>query len=411
MAIKGSVISDKNAKNIDDKTLYVQQGDNLEGIRVVFKEKHAYSIDDAVEINIYNTTLSKANGELALTDVPNEQAKKIDLEKIAPQITSLAYLEANKDKLDGSLVTINAGMLISSTNNLNGDILLKDISGDIEVDIKTDASFAKVEAPKDFIDLTGILRVIDGKMSIAPRNLADFNALQFVTDDFTTWEFPNVHLSGLQSELFTSIANWYGDRRYGAIKQLADKNDANFTQANKLYPYIPTDSMYSSLGVNNNNKLSLKGVKVIKVTFAGSQAIGYTEFSEISRTDGLIRVNVLPFTTNVDEIKVGLALPISTEGEKDEWGLTTPFGQNKNYLIAASEAYKENGKFFTATFLIPTTLEDIRALGIESENASQWFENPIIEIINLSSRKTSGISTSRDDRHIPILIDKVEFGF
>ncbi|MBC8988158.1 hypothetical protein H9X96_20585 [Pedobacter sp. N36a] len=47
-------------------------------------------------------------------------------------------------------------------------------------------------------------------------------------------------------------------------------------------------------------------------------------------------------------------------------------------------------------------------MGISPANGQEWLKNPKIEIVNLSSRKTPGITTYYRDRYIPILIDKVK---
>jgi hypothetical protein len=50
-------------------------------------------------------------------------------------------------------------------------------------------------------------------------------------------------------------------------------------------------------------------------------------------------------------------------------------------------------------------------MGIKSSAKQQWLDSPRLKIINLSSRKPAGITSSRTDRFIPILIDKIEMGY
>ncbi|WP_316839434.1 DUF5689 domain-containing protein [Pedobacter gandavensis] len=413
--IRGVVISDASSKNIvNNKTLFLQEGSGKSGIMLKLQAEHKFALNDSLEIKILGQTVATLNGTVVLQDLANDLVKKLGTGKIIPRETSVRELEANKKDWEGSLIRIAAGNLISDNGKYSGNTKISDGKASLTSYIIEEAVFNGQELPQDIRSIVGIVHLNGKELQLAPRNTLDILPLKYIKDEFTTWKNTSwtANLAMEQYALHTEFANWYGDTKDGTIKQLVNPADAVFTKSGKIYPYLPKDSLASRLQLYSTNTLSLKGLKVLKITFAASKSTGDIRFLEQSVGNQEIAINVLPFNTGTDEVNIGIEIPIESTGELIPGKLVTPKGFDDHYrVVLLTPPIKETGKFYTATFILPSNMEDLKAMGITSITRQKWLDNPAIRIINLSSRKTAGISTRSRDRYIPILIDKVEMGF
>ena len=413
--IRGVVISDAGQKNIDNtRTLFLQEGTGKEGIMVMLKTDHSYLVNDSLEINIFGQTLTRQNGTATLQDLPNDMVKKLGIGKVTPRETTVSELQANKAEWEGSLIRIRACELISENGNYSATMKIRDGQSSMSSSIFQDAKFNGTALPGDVRSVVGIVRLNGNEVLLAPRNASEILPLTYTTDDFTTWKNTtwSSNLAMQEFALHTAFANWQGNPKDGAIKQLANAADVGFTKAGKIYPYLPKDSIASSLKLYPGDKLTLKGLKVLKVTFAASRVEGEVRFLEQSVGNQEIALSVLPFNAGTDQARIGVQIPIESTGALIPGKLVTPAGFDDYYpLLSTTPAIKETGKFYTATFFIPSTAEDLKAMGITSGKVQQWLASPRFSIVNLSSRKTPGITSTNRDRYIPILLDKVEMGF
>lgn len=413
--IRGVVISDADSKNIDNnKTLFLQEGTNQSGIMVTLQMDHHFALNDSLEIEISHQTLSSLNGAVVLQNLPNINIKKVGVGHIAPRETSINELKANKMDWEGSLVRIKACELITDNGKYSGNMKIRDGQATLASHVVKEAKFSDQEIPDDIRSVVGIARMNGSEVQLALRKSSEILPLTYVTDEFTTWKNTSwtFNLAMEEYALHTKYANWYGSTEDGAIKQLANAADIGFTKAGKIYPYLPKDSLTSALWLYPTDNSSLKGLKVIKVTFAASKSLGDVRFLEQSVGNRKIAINVLPFNTGIDEARIGLEIPIESTGEPVPGKLVIPKGfDDYHKLVSWSSPVKETGKFYTATFMIPSTKEDLLAMGIDATNGQKWLDNPKLKIVNLSARKTQGITTRNPARYIPILIDKVEMGF
>ncbi|MCX2454195.1 DUF5689 domain-containing protein [Pedobacter sp. PLR] len=413
--IRGIVISDARSKNVDNnKTLFIQEGTGRNGIMVKLKMDHNFALNDSLEINIFDQTVTTLNGAVLLQDLANNLVKKVGVGKITPRTTSIRELEANKKEWEGSLIRIGACELISDNGNYSGNMKIKDGKVTIASYINEEAIFNGQELPKDIRSVLGIVRLNGNEVRVAPLSTSEIRPLKYVTDEFTTWKNTayDINSTTQQQVLYTKFVNWQGDiLREGALKQLANAADVSFTKPGKIYPYFPKDSIHCSLKLYPNQEWNLKGMKVLKITFAASKAVGAVYFVDPSSNNKGIPANVLPFNTGIDEVKIGIKIPIESTGEIIPGEMVTPKGHDDFYrVVSLTPSIKEAGKFYTAIFMMPSTMEDLKAMGITSINRQNWLDYPRLEIINLSSRKTPGITDYYRDRYIPILIDKVEIG-
>jgi len=413
--IRGVVISDASEKNVDNtKTLFLQEGTGKEGIMISLKTDHNFLVNDSLEINILGQTLTTINGTVLLQDLGNELIKKIGAGKIVPRETTVSELKAHKADWEGSLIRIKACELISDNGNYSANTKIRDGYGTLSAKIFGEAKFSGKVLPVDINSVLGIVRINGDEVQVAPRNLSEVVPLKYLTDDFTTWKNTtwSSNLELAEVALYTQFAKWHGNLKDGAIKQLATPADAVFLKAGKIYPYLPKDSIASSLDMYPADNMTLKDVKVLRITFAASKSVGNVRFLEQSVGNQEIPVNILPFNTGTDEVMIGVQVPIESTGEAIPGKLATPKGFDDYYkLQSLTSSFKESGKFYTAVFFIPSKMEDLQAMGITVGNRQQWIDNPKLTIINRSSRKTSGISIKHEDRYIPVIIDKVEMGF
>lgn len=413
--IRGVVISDASSKNVDNnKTLFLQEGASGNGIMVKLQTDHNFALNDSLEINVFGQTIAKLNGAVVLQDLANDLVKKVGGGKIMPRETSVRELEAHKKDWEGSLIRISACQLVSDNGKYSGNLKITDGKARLASHIIEGAILNDQELPKDVRRIVGIVRLNGDEVRLAPINTKEILPLRYVTDEFMTWKNTTLDFNQAMapSALHTTFANWQGDMKDGTIKQLAHPADVIFTKPGKIYPYLPKDSLASVLTLLPAGESSLKGLKVIEVTFAATRSIGDVRFSEQSVSNDGIPINVLPFNTGVDEVQVGIEIPMESTGELIPGELVPPKGFSQYYRIAlVMPPIKEAGKFYTAKFIIPSTIDDLKAMGIKSINSQKWLENPVLRVINLSSRKTAGITTKNRDRYIPILIDKVEMGY
>ncbi len=413
--IRGVVISDSRSKNIDnEKTLFIQEGTGQSAIKVSLIANHNFAVNDSLEIDVLDQTLNSLNGSVILQDLQNNLVKKLGVGKIIPRETSISELKANMLAWEGSLIAIRACELFSTTGTYNNNLIIRDGQGTMAGIVAEKATLNGQELPNEVKSVVGIVYVDGDQVKLAPRNLAEIVSLKYTTDEFTTWKNTtwSSNLAGEGVALYTEFANWHGNITDGAIKQKAIAADAVFTRPEKIYPYLPKDSLGSALKLYPKENTNLKNLKVLKITFAASKGTGDLRFLEQSVGDQEININVLSFNTGTDVANIGVAIPIESTGELIPGKLVTPKGFDDYYRLAAfTPPIKEAGKFYTATFFIPSNASDLKVMGITSVTITKWLESPKFEILNLSSRKTTGITARNRDRYIPIVIDKVEMGY
>lgn len=83
--IKGIVISDASAKNIDAKSIVLQEATDKPGIIINFDGAHNFALNDEVEVTISKQQLSQVNGEIILDKIPVANAKKPEREPLLPK--------------------------------------------------------------------------------------------------------------------------------------------------------------------------------------------------------------------------------------------------------------------------------------------------------------------------------------
>jgi len=170
--IKGIVISDASAKNIDSKTIVLQEATDKPGIAVTFDAAQTFAIGDELELTISNQTLARVNGEIVLQNLPAANAKKTGTGIIAPRSTNIADINTNKAAWNGTLVTIGNGMF-SGTGKYTGTLSYSVDGSSIKSVIAPGAAFENTAYPVLIDGLTGIVRIIGEDVFLNIRNGAD----------------------------------------------------------------------------------------------------------------------------------------------------------------------------------------------------------------------------------------------
>ncbi len=168
--IKGIVISDRSAKNLNSKNLYIQDG--TAGIVVRFDADHSFNLGDEIEVVISEREVSEFNKLLQINNVPLASAKVISMGKtVIPRTATIAELNTNFNAWESTLVKI-VGATISGGATLSGNRTVSDGTGTIPMFTQTAATFAGTTTPTGQVTITAILSDFNAKQIIL-RNAAD----------------------------------------------------------------------------------------------------------------------------------------------------------------------------------------------------------------------------------------------
>jgi DNA/RNA endonuclease YhcR with UshA esterase domain len=168
-AIKGIVISDRTAANIDGRNLVIQ--DSTAGIVIRFSSTHAYSLGDAVEINISGQKLSEFNG-LLQAEVPNANAAKIGIGTITPRTLTVAQAVSGLETYESQLINIQNVTLSGGGGKYSGNVSMNDGTGTMNMFTRNAASFASSNYPGGVVSVTGILSQFNS-VQLNIRNIND----------------------------------------------------------------------------------------------------------------------------------------------------------------------------------------------------------------------------------------------
>jgi endo-1,4-beta-xylanase len=171
--IKGVVISDSESKNIDAKTIVLQEDNGKGGIVAQFIENHSLSGGDEVEITVSKLILARVNGELTLKDIPAGNAGKVGNKTITPRETTVAEIIANKESRTGTLVKLGMGSFTGGNGKYIGTLEYVDATGSIKSAVLERATFANSNYPAQVNNLIGIVRVNNTEIRVDIRNVND----------------------------------------------------------------------------------------------------------------------------------------------------------------------------------------------------------------------------------------------
>lgn len=170
--IVGTVISDKDGKNINGQNLVLQGSDNR-GIIVRFSSAHSFALGEVLEINVGNAAVSKYQEAIQIAVGSTSNAKKMGTNVIKPNKMTLKQFKDNFEDLESTLVQID-NATAASTSKFGGSINLTDASGASATLFTTStAAFANTPLPSNVINVVGVASRFNSTLQIQMRNLAD----------------------------------------------------------------------------------------------------------------------------------------------------------------------------------------------------------------------------------------------
>lgn len=383
--IKGIVISDATTKNIDTRTIVLQEATGKAGIVVTFDADHNFAMGDEIEINVSKKTLAKVDEEIILQRLSPSDASKTGTGTVTPKETTTAEIATNKAAFDGTLVSVAANDFTPVSQGYKiyfGTFAIKDAAGIINSRVASNATFLATQFLPSVSKATGIVRISGNDVFLDIRNTSDV----IVGDIKTVTEgkdFRRMNPVG-----FFALVDFPGSIL-----------DPNFTVTNKKYQY-----MFFNKDVFGSSNIWLNdaqpGIKTVTVTFAGSQVTGNITKDRLGANAPAdwITLETPVFNPATDYFQVGVC--ILTGDSLFE------------RIMQKSATFKEAGKFYSVTFTLPTK-EQIMAAGASEKVANNWLATPRIGIANFSFRAATGTDNTQPGKNglAPMLIEKVEYGY
>lgn len=396
--IKGIVISDASAKNIDAKTVILQEATDKPGVIVTFDAAQTFALGDEIEVVISNQTLAQVNGEIVLQNVPAANAKKTATGTITPRATTIADITTNKVAWNGTLVTIAATELSGGNGKFSGSLMVKDASGTAASTVLAGATFENAAYPASVSSLIGIVRVNGNNINIDIRKATDITVgavTRIVVENFDG-------LVAADGKTTLNIGSWKpsinGWRAPALVSDVA--GDVNvLTEPGKVYPYIYGGYGYNvGLGLNAEN---LQGLKTITVTFAYSKTTSITIGN--SKFEG---ADLYTFNPAKDKVQIGIAPKYIDPANNNR--LYSITGTTTENFLTLSPQYSEAGKEYTYTYTMPTESELTLAKGVNASDLAKFLAKPSFAIYNKSVVNDGNTATAP---LFAIVVKKVVLGF
>jgi Family of unknown function (DUF5689) len=171
--IKGHVISDRVANNLNNRNLYLQEKDGSAGIVVRFTASHCFEMGDEIEVVVSSQELSQFNSLLQVNNVPLANAGLVSRANTpVVRTATIAQINSNFDAWESTLVKMSGVTITGSTSIYSGNKTLTDASGSIAMFTQSGASFANFPIPTAPVSVTAIVSDFNGKQVIL-RNKND----------------------------------------------------------------------------------------------------------------------------------------------------------------------------------------------------------------------------------------------
>jgi len=167
--IEGTVITDKDNKNINSQNLALQ--DATGGIIVRFSSAHTYALGDKVKVTFTGDSLTKYNG-LMQVFVPAANAAKTGTSTITAKSVTIADINNNMSIYESTLVKIS-NATFSGTGTLSGSKTIADATASITHYTASTATFASSTIPTGAKTITGVVAVFGSTKQVSIRNLSD----------------------------------------------------------------------------------------------------------------------------------------------------------------------------------------------------------------------------------------------
>lgn len=398
--IKGVVISDVSAKNIDNKTVVLQEATDKPGVIITFDAAQTFAVGDEIEVVASNQTLAQVNGEIVLQNVPVANAKKLSTGTITARATTIADITTNKSSWNGTLVTIAATELSGGNGKYTGVLTVKDASGTVSSNVLAGAAFENTAYPASVSSLTGIVRMNGSNVLVDIRKAADVTVgavTRTIVENFDGL----VAADGITT---LNIGSWLPSiNAWRAAALLSGvTGDVNvITEPGKTYPYIYGGFGYNTgLGLKSEN---LQGLKTVTVTFAFSKTTSITIGRSKYEGDDLYTFNPAK-----DKVQIGVAPKyLNSDNNNRLDALMIDPGQQNERFVGLSPQYAEAGKEYTYTYTLPTQAE-LTEQGINESVKAKFLAKPSFTIYN---RSVVNDGETASAPLFTVIVKKVVLGF
>lgn len=327
--ISGIVISDRHNGNINSRNIFLQ--DNTAGIAIRFLANHDFDLGDEVRVKLNGVELSEFSGLLQLNNINQASVIRISSNNsVSPKILTLASINTQFETLEGQLIKIPSAKLSKSGGGTyEGNLLINDGSGNMNLFTSSSASFSQSNFPIDSVSIVGIVSQFNSKQIII-RNLQDIQVISTGSggNNFTSIRNVRNYFSGTKVNI-DSI--W-------VIKGLvsSDKNALNIVGQN-LYIQDTSGAILVRFVSNHSYELGDE----IEIQVKGV---------ELSEFNGLLQLNSTPLANSKLVSKANMILPkiltikeIVDQGEHLEGQLVTI----KNVSIS-----KQSGSNYSGTTIL-----------------------------------------------------------
>lgn len=186
-AIKGVIVSDIEAGNIEDNLIVVQEEGRDAAILLELSQKNTLGVNTEVTIDLNGSELVEENGELKIKNINKDQIKPTGRTvSITPKSTNISSITAEAKYWGPILVRLENLALTGGQDGLmNGLVNLNDGIATLNTQFRNNSIFSSEELPEVAQTYIGIVRVKDETIFINPRNLDDVLALANETiEDF-----------------------------------------------------------------------------------------------------------------------------------------------------------------------------------------------------------------------------------
>ncbi|MEO6682224.1 MAG: DUF5689 domain-containing protein [Ginsengibacter sp.] len=233
------VTSDVKNGNIDKKTLVVQDK-NFDAAIVISLNKDNddyFLLDDQVSIDLKGAKLEMVDGELRVTNMPNEQITKTGVKfPIQAKSTNIATILKNAPYWGPVLVRLEKITIKNQgAQKLAGNLTLDDEIIEASSKVLPSASFNAEDNPGFVYAFSGIIRQVDKDVFINLRNLEDLEVgLSLIIEDFEQATSTNYD----KKELTFATGTWIID---GGITASTGADPKNGKQSIRLQGSIGND--------------------------------------------------------------------------------------------------------------------------------------------------------------------------
>ncbi len=170
--VRGTVISDVSTANINSYNVILQDG--ASGLIVRFAAVNTFNLNDSLEIDLSGDSLQTYQAGIEINYVANASATLLGTGTVAANVQTAAYVLANLNTLESTLVKITGATLSGgTTGTYSGSANITDATGAVILYTRSAATFATTAYPTGTVSVQGFLSNYNGTPELILRNASD----------------------------------------------------------------------------------------------------------------------------------------------------------------------------------------------------------------------------------------------